>query len=79
VTKDGENAGIEDPKCANHLMSAARYALTMFAGKDSMYDPERRQRDHIDVSDTRAAVDGEWGEVAISRYGQKLFHFSDKL
>jgi phage terminase large subunit len=53
VTKDGENAGIEDPKCANHLMSAARYALTMFAGKDSMYDPEKRRRDEIDVSVTR--------------------------
>jgi phage terminase large subunit len=53
VTKDGENAGIEDPKCPNHLMSAARYALTMFAGKDSMYDPEKRRRDEIDVSVTR--------------------------
>jgi PBSX family phage terminase large subunit len=53
VTKDGENAGIEDPKCPNHLMSAARYALSMFAGKDSMYDPEKRRRDEIDVSVTR--------------------------
>jgi phage terminase large subunit len=53
VTKNGENAGIEDPKCDNHLMSAARYALTMFAGKDSMYDPEKRRRDEIDVSVTR--------------------------
>jgi phage terminase large subunit len=32
--KTGESRGIEDPKCANHLMSVARYALTMFAGKD---------------------------------------------
>jgi hypothetical protein len=53
VTKDGENAGIEDPKCANHVMSAARYALTMFAGKDSMYDPEKRRRDDVEVSVTR--------------------------
>jgi hypothetical protein len=24
-------------------MSAARYGLTMFAGKDGMFDPEKRQ------------------------------------
>ena len=27
ITKDGEQIGIEDPKCANHLLSATRYAL----------------------------------------------------
>ena len=32
INKDGETVGIEDPKCLNHLMSAIRYALTMFAG-----------------------------------------------
>jgi hypothetical protein len=32
VTKDGETAGIEDPKKKNHLMSAGRYGLTMLAG-----------------------------------------------
>jgi phage terminase large subunit len=42
ITKDGDNAGIEDPKCANHLMSAARYALTMFAGQGGLYDPDKR-------------------------------------
>jgi phage terminase large subunit len=48
--KTGENLGIEDPKCANHLMSAARYGLTMFAGTNSMYDPEQadRARHHTD-------------------------------
>lgn len=30
VTKDGDEVGIEDPKCANHAMSAVRYALTYF-------------------------------------------------
>lgn len=53
VNKEGENVGIEDPKCANHLMSAARYALTMFAGPGSMYDPERERRDSIEVQVTR--------------------------
>lgn len=33
ISKDGDNVGIEDPKCANHLMSAARYGLTMLAPK----------------------------------------------
>jgi hypothetical protein len=37
--KDGETAGIEDPKKKNHLMSAARYGLTMLAGAGSTYDP----------------------------------------
>jgi phage terminase large subunit len=30
--KDGNSLGIEDPKCANHLMSAARYFLTTIKG-----------------------------------------------
>jgi phage terminase large subunit len=42
--KTGENRGIEDPKCANHLMSAARYGLSMFAGENSMYDPQKADR-----------------------------------
>jgi phage terminase large subunit len=25
ISKDGDNLGVEDPKCANHLLSAARY------------------------------------------------------
>lgn len=28
MDKDGNNLGIEDPKCANHLLSAARYFLS---------------------------------------------------
>ena len=28
ISKDGENLGIEDPKCANHALTAARYCLT---------------------------------------------------
>jgi hypothetical protein len=53
VNKDGDQVGIEDPKCANHLMSAARYALSMFAGEHSMYDPEKRSRDGATVTVTR--------------------------
>lgn len=30
INKDGENVGIEDVKCENHLMSAVRYALNTF-------------------------------------------------
>lgn len=51
INKDGETVGIEDPKCPNHLMSATRYALTMFAG--SMYDPQRKDRERLEVSITR--------------------------
>jgi phage terminase large subunit len=29
ITKDGDEVGIEDPKCENHLMSAIRYGLSM--------------------------------------------------
>jgi len=50
ITKDGDNAGIEDPKCDNHLMSAARYAVTMFAGQGGMYDPHKREREAVMVS-----------------------------
>jgi phage terminase large subunit len=28
LNKEGENVGMEDPKCSNHLMSAGRYALS---------------------------------------------------
>jgi phage terminase large subunit len=53
VTKEGENAGIEDPKCANHLMSAARYALSMLAEPGSMYDPGRHRRQSAEVQVNR--------------------------
>lgn len=39
--EDDDHLGIEDPACANHLMSAARYALTMFvkpSKEDDYYD-----------------------------------------
>jgi len=41
VSKDGETVGIEDPKCANRLMSGARYGLTTFAAAGSTFDPKR--------------------------------------
>ena len=55
ITKDGENVGIEDPKCPNHLMSAARYGLSMLAGSGAMsiFDPARKDRERIQVSVTR--------------------------
>jgi hypothetical protein len=51
--KTGENRGIEDPKCPNHLMSAARYLLTTLAPTGSMYDPQRKERENVEVSVTR--------------------------
>jgi hypothetical protein len=53
MNKDGDNVGIEDPKRANHLMSAARYALSMFAGPGSMYDLENQRGNDRQVAETR--------------------------
>ena len=53
VTKDGEAAGIEDPKKKNHLMSAARYGLTMLAGAGTSYDPHKQERAVAEVTITR--------------------------
>lgn len=53
INKDGENVGIEDPKCANHLMSAARYGLSMFAGEGSMYDPDKAVRAAAQANENR--------------------------
>jgi hypothetical protein len=43
VTKDGETAGIEDPKKKNHLISAVRYGLTMLTGAGTSYDPHQKE------------------------------------
>ena len=53
VNKDGETVGIEDPKCANHAMSAARYGFTTLAQAGSTFDPRREERTRIEVSVTR--------------------------
>jgi hypothetical protein len=53
VNKDGETVGIEDPKCANHAMSAIRYGLTTFAEAGTMYDPHTQERDRVQVQVTR--------------------------
>ena len=53
VTKDGEQAGIEDPKKPNHAMSAARYGLTMLAGAGTTYDPHQKEREVAYVTVTR--------------------------
>lgn len=36
--EEDDHLGIEDPSCANHLMSAARYALTMLVKPSRDYD-----------------------------------------
>jgi phage terminase large subunit len=51
--KTGENRGIEDPKCANHLMSAGRYGLTTLVPPNSAFDPNREERENIQVEVTR--------------------------
>lgn len=53
ITKDGQTVGIEDPKKKNHLMTAARYGLTMLAGTGSVHDPHKLDRQRIEVSVTR--------------------------
>ena len=44
VNKDGEELGIEDPKCENHLMSALRYGLSLLAGKNSPAENQVAER-----------------------------------
>jgi hypothetical protein len=41
------------PKCANHLMSAARYALKELVGEGTSFDPQHKERERIQVSVTR--------------------------
>jgi hypothetical protein len=53
VNKDGETVGIEDPRCANHLMSAVRYGLTALAAASATDDPRRENRERIEVAVTR--------------------------
>lgn len=53
VMKDGETVGVEDPKKPNHLMSAARYGLTMLAGPGTTYDPSQKERAAVEVAVTR--------------------------
>jgi hypothetical protein len=53
VNKDGENVGIEDPKCANHAMSGIRYGLSTLAAAGWTFDPRREERAQIEVSVTR--------------------------
>lgn len=49
INKDGINLGLEDPICANHLMSATRYFLTAIIKADA--DPEAllRQKQRADT------------------------------
>jgi phage terminase large subunit len=43
VDKDGNQQSIEDPRCDNHLMSAARYFMMMMVKGEA--DPEHQQRE----------------------------------
>jgi phage terminase large subunit len=56
VSKDGETVGIEDPKCANHAMSAARYGLTILAAAGTTYDPRREEREKVQVAKDETKV-----------------------
>jgi len=53
INKDGDEVGIEDPKCANHFMSAVRYFLNVFAAPGAMYDPEKQSRERAQVAAAR--------------------------
>lgn len=55
AVEEEDHLGIEDPKCANHLMSAARYFLTETVKADA--DPEAEQRLEVRKDrDRRAAL-----------------------
>lgn len=49
VSKDGDIVGIEDPKCANHLMSATRYGLSM----STRYTVDEKKEVQREVERTR--------------------------
>jgi hypothetical protein len=53
VTRDGDTQGIEDPKKANHTMSATRYGLEVLAGPGTNYDPHQKERAAVEVTITR--------------------------
>ena len=55
VNKDGEDVGIEDPKCANHLLSAARYGLSMLSGGSSGASNEIAEKQKMEVFISRRA------------------------
>jgi phage terminase large subunit len=44
AVEEDDHAGIEDPKCSNHLMSAARYFLTEMVKANADPEAEARQR-----------------------------------
>ena len=45
INKDGDNLGIENPNCPNHLLSAARYGLTNLVPKVERVDKQKILRD----------------------------------
>ena len=49
IDKDGNNLGIEDPKCANHLMSATRYFLSEMIKADADPEAMRRKKERADA------------------------------
>lgn len=58
INKDGENTGEEDPKCANHLMSAVRYFISKMIKADA--DPEaslrKKERGDMQAIKTRQVL-----------------------
>jgi hypothetical protein len=53
--EEDDHLGMEDPRCANHLMSAARYFLMEMAKANADPEAEARERDRAarQVSGTR--------------------------
>ena len=58
IMKDGETVGVEDPKKANHAMSAAQYGLTLLAAEGTTYDPNQKERAAMEVTVTRRRLSG---------------------
>lgn len=53
ITKDGDETGMEDPKCKNHAMSAVRYGLTSLTTnmqdiKKEKLKAQYEEREHIE-------------------------------
>ena len=67
INKDGEDTGIEDPKCANHLLTAARYYLadTIKANADPEAELRKSQEERLMLAKHRK----EFNSTRKSRYG----------
>ena len=60
--RDGNNLGIEDPKCANHHLSGIRYFMMEMVKADA--DPESQIRQHLQFQETAREFTKQQAEQA---------------